>query len=161
MSSRTVSAYVDPHARHLVDAINASSFDVETFACCSGHYHKPSTPYIAFRCHGWDFPRFLLPAVTALNSATRGQTSIRLSEQRGDVIKGAIKFSVHGWLLAGRDLRPLLLAEVSPPRRLVKLWWRELEEFAAMIEERRTWPSVEIVELFDEAWHRSRRRLVA
>jgi len=158
MLSRTVSAYVDPHARRLVDAINASSFEAETFACCSGHYHKPSTPYIAFRCRGWDFPSFLLPALTALNSGTRGQTRLRLSEQRGDVIKGSIRFVVYGWLLAGSDLRPLLIEEVSPPRRLVKLWWRELEELAAMIEERRTRPSPEILELFDEARDRSRHR---
>jgi hypothetical protein len=151
---------VDRHARRLVDAINASGLGVQTYASCSGHYHKPSTPYIAFSCQGWDFPRFLLPVLTGLNSATRGQARLQLAEQRGDVIKASIRLSLHLSVFPeGVDWSPIIVGRVSPPKRLVLLWWRELDELAAMIEERRTQPSIEILEAFDtERVKVSRRR---
>jgi hypothetical protein len=147
---RLRSGHVDPHARRLVDAINVSGMGVQTYASCSGHYHKPSTPYIAFSCQGWDFLRFLLPAVTGLNAATRGQARLHLTEQRGDLIKGSIRLSVHLSVLPeGVDWSPIVVGRVNPPRRLVLLWWRELDELAAMIEEQRTEPGLEILEAFE------------
>jgi hypothetical protein len=39
----------------------------------------------------------------------------------------------------------------------VLLWWRELDELAAMIEEQRTEPSLEFLEAFDAVWQKVRR----
>jgi hypothetical protein len=154
--ARTVRDYVDPHACRLVDAINSSVLSARTLTCCSGHYHKPSLPYIAFRCWGWDFVGFLLTSITAVNRVTRGQTSISLRELHSDrLVRGTITLTVYPWWHAGLDLRPLFVDEVRPPRSLVQLWWRELDELAAMVEERRTWPSREFVAFFDERWERS------
>jgi hypothetical protein len=49
-----------------------------------------------------------------------------------------------------------MAGRVSPPRRLVLLWWRELDELAAMIEEQRIEPSKEILEAFDREIDSSR-----
>jgi len=150
---KTVTAYVDPHARRLVAAINTSALMARTVSCCSGHYHKPGLPYVAFRCLGWDFVRFLLPVVSGLNRATRAQTSISLRELRDErEISGSLKLALYPWLLPGIDCTPLLADVAKPPRSLVRLWWRELDELAAMIEERRTWPSREFVAFLDEQW---------
>jgi hypothetical protein len=156
MKARTVRAYVDPHACRLVDAINMCVFSARTISCCSGHYHKAGLPYVAFRCWGWDFVGFLLTAITAVNRVTRGQTSISLRELHSDrLVRGTITLTVYPWWHAGLDLRPLFVDEVRPPRSLVRLWWRELDELAAMIQERRTWPSREFVAFFDERWRRA------
>ena len=163
-SASTVEAYVDPHARRLVDAINTSPLTACTFGCCSGHYHKPGLPYVAFRCRGWDFIHFLLTAVSGLNLVTRAQTSISLRSIRNErEIRASVKFSVYPWLFAGRDWTPLLTEQMNPPRVLAKLWWWEFDELAAMIEERRAWPSREFATFFDEQWqtsHNGRRRPV-
>jgi hypothetical protein len=71
------------------------------------------------------------------------------------LVQGSIRLTVYPWWQAELDLRPLLVDEVCPPRSLVQLWWRELDELAAMVEESRTWPSREFVALFDERWRRS------
>lgn len=149
----TVNAYVDPHARRLVDAINTSPLLVRTVSCCSGHYHKPGLPYVAFRCWGWEFVHFLLTAVTGVNQATRGYTSIRLREIRDDKkIRGAIELGIYPWVIRGVNFGPLVIEEAIPPRRMVRLWWREQEELASMIHECRTWPSREFVALFEQEW---------
>jgi hypothetical protein len=160
-ADRLRSGHIDRHARRLVDAINASGMGVQTYARCSGHYHKPSMPYIAFTCQGWNFLRFLLPALTGLNSATRGQARVQLTEQRGDVIKASIRLSLHLSVFPeGVDWSPIAVGRVNPPRRLLLLWWRELDELAGMIEERRAKPSTEILEAFDAArLKRGRHRL--
>ncbi len=145
----TVCAYVDPNVRRLVDAINTSGLRCETFASCSGHRHKPSTPYVAFRSRGWRFVRFLLSAMRGLNAATRCENPLRLREVRDGEMAGSIRLGIYPWLLPGIDLTPLLTEQVTPPRRLVWLWWRELDELAAMIEGRRTWPSRQFVTLSD------------
>lgn len=156
MRARTVSDYVDPHACRLVDAINTSVFSARTASCCSGHYHKPGLPYVFFRAWGWDFVHFLLTAITGVNRATRGQTSISLRCLHTDKdIHASIRLTAYPWLLRGMCLAPLLLDEANPPRSLARLWWRELDELAAMIEERRTWPSREFVAFFDDQWCRS------
>lgn len=156
MRATTVSDYVDPHACRLVDAINRSVLSARTVSCCSGHYHKPGLPYLFFRAWGWDFVQFLLTAVTAVNRATRGQTSISLrclcSEKE---IHASIRLTPYPWLLRGACWLPVYIEEANPPRSLARLWWRELDELAAMIEERRTWPSREFVALFDEQWRKS------
>lgn len=150
------SAYVDPHARRLVEAMNTSRLLVRTVSCCSGHYHKPSVPYVAFRCLGWDFVRFSLTAITGVNRATRGYTSLRLREIHDDrEVRGAIQFDVYPWVIRGVSVRSVITEEATPPRRMVRLWWRELDELAAMIEEGRSWPSREFVAFFEEEYRRS------
>jgi hypothetical protein len=131
---------------------------VQTYSSCSGHYHKPSTPYIAFRCEGWEFLRFLLPMLTGLNSATRGQARLQLTEQRGDVIQASIRLRLHLSVFPGGvDWSPIVVGQVNPPKRLVLLWWRELDELAAMIEEQRTEPSLAFLAAFDAEWQKIRR----
>ena len=160
----TVRAYVDPHARRLVDAINTSPLAARTIGCCSGHYHKPGLPYAAFWCRGWDLIHVLLTCVSALNHVTGAQTSISLrSRNEEGEIRASLKLSVYPWQLPGFNFGPLLAEDVTPPRSLARLWWRELEELAAMIEERRMCPSGEFVAFFGEqrrASHEGRRRPV-
>ena len=156
MRATTVCDYVDPHACRLVDAVNTSVLSARTVSCCSGHYHKPGLPYLAFRCWGWDFVQFILIVITALNRVTRSQTSLYLSRLRAEKeISGSIRLSIYPWLLRGFCWTPLFIEEANPPRGLVRLWWRELDELAAMIEERRTWPPREFVAFFGEQWRRS------
>lgn len=152
----TVDAYVDPHARRLVEAMNTSRLLVRTVSCCSGHYHKPGLPYVAFRCLGWDFVLFALAAITGVNQATRGYTSVRLREIRDDKkMRGTIDLGVYPWVMRGVNFGPLVTEEVAPPRGMVRLWWHELGELATMVEEGRSWPSREFVAFFDEEWRRS------
>lgn len=140
--------YIDPKARRLVSAINESRFEVQTVGCCSGHYHKPSTPYVGLRSEGWDFLSYLLTVTTALNEITGGQTSLVLRSQHGSKVAAIIRFKIYPWLWTGVDLYPILAERVTPPRRLVRLWWRELDELAATIEENRIAPSDEFGRLF-------------
>jgi hypothetical protein len=152
----TVRDYVDPHSRRLVDAINRSPFGARTAFCCSGHYHKESTPYLSFHSRSWDFIRFLLTAITGLNRITRGNTRLQLTSYIDErEISGSIRWSVYPWLYRGACLLPLFTEEVIPPRTLVQLWWWELDELGAMVEQHRAWPSREFVARFDEQLRRS------
>jgi hypothetical protein len=154
--AKTVQAYVDPHARRLVDAINKCTLDARTTYCCSGHYHKPGFPYLAFYSRSWDFVRFLLTAITAANRSTLGYTKLDLTSFIDErEVSGSVRWGVYPWFFRDVHLLPLFTEDVSPPRSLVQLWWCELDELAAMVEQRRTWSSREFVSLFDN--FRSRR----
>ena len=134
MPSRTVTAYIDPHAQRLVDAINKSPFGVETFACCSGHYHKPGMPYVAFQCWGWEFIDFALTAVTELNAFDRSQTRIKLSGVTEGLVRGKIEWVVHPSLVPDPLWSAVITGERAAPRRQVSAWWRQMDELAEIIE---------------------------
>ena len=152
-TSLTVKSYVDPHARRLVDAINTCPLGARTFACCSGHYHKPGLPYVALYSWNWEFIRLLLSITTGLNRASCGTTSISLSHFLDErQIAGSIRLGIYPWLVPSGELMPLATEQVNPSREMARLWWRELEEMAAMIEERRTWASPAFVSFVDELW---------
>jgi hypothetical protein len=155
-ASRTVKEYVDPHARRLVDAINTCPLGARTFACCSGHYHKPGLPYVAFYSCNWEFVRLLLSVITGINRASRGYTSVALSHFLDErEIAGSIRLGAYPWLVRDGNLLPLATDQTIPSRQIARLWWRELDEVAGMLEERRTWPSREFVSCVDELWDAS------
>ena len=160
--SLTVSEYVDPHARRLIDAINNCPLGARTFACCSGHYHKPSQPYVAFYSWNWDFIRLLLSITTGINRASHGYTTLSLHHYLDErQIQGSIRLSPYSWLGRREYLIRLSVEEANPSRRIARFWWRELDEMAAMIEERRTWPSQAFVSFAEELWYATFGRRLA
>jgi hypothetical protein len=160
--SSTVSEYVDPHARRLVDAINNCPQGARTYACCSGHYHKPSQPYVAFYSWNWDFIRLLLSITTGINRASRGYTTVSLRHYLDErQIQGSLRLNPYPWLGRNEYLFRLSVEDAIPSRRIAQLWWRELDEMAAMIEERRTWPSQAFVLFADDLWYTTFGRRLA
>lgn len=145
----------DRHAAALVDAINDAKTDVHTFACCSGHLTKPGVPYIAFRGTDWEFVKTLLARITTVNNATSGQTRLVLSEFTEGRFDGSIRFVIYPWLdLADDEWTRMLEGSGPPPRRLVRLWWEELDELARLLRESHSAPSA----TFQSRFHRARAR---
>lgn len=152
MFAKTVTQAVDRHAAALVDAINNTDTDVRTFACCSGHMKKPGVPYVAFRGTDWEFIKTLMERITAVNNATLGQTRLVLSEFSDGHFVGSIRFVIYPWLDSSDDEWTQIVENTGPPpRRLVRLWWDELDEIARVVRESLTEPSPTFLTRFGQA----------
>lgn len=134
MYAETVEAPVDRHIAPLVDAINRTG-EAMTYSSCSGHLRDSGFPFVAFMTDGWEFVGRMRHVITEMNEVTRGQTLLELGPfgEQGRV-RAVIRFRMYPWLWAGRvNLAPLAAQIVFPPRRLVRLWWAEIEAMAGLV----------------------------
>lgn len=156
MFARTVTQRVDRNAAALVDAINDADTDVRTFACCSAHMTKPGVPYIAFRGTDWAFIKTMLLRITGVKSVTLGQTRLVLSELSDGRFVGSIRFVIYPWFDLSDDEWTRMVESGGPtPRRLVRLWWDELDELARIVRKAETVPST----TFQARFRRAQARL--
>jgi hypothetical protein len=136
MVKRTGGPAVDRPVRRLVDAINRSPFAVRTTGSCSAHLARAGFPYVRFEATDWEFVEFALRAITTLNGLTGGQTRLHLSAMSDEaVVQGSVRLNIYPWYRAGRvEWWPVIAEHQAPPRRLVRLWWAELDALAEIIE---------------------------
>ena len=152
MFAKTVAAPVDRHAAALVDAINEADTDFHTLSCCSGHLAKPGIPYVAIAGTDWEFVKRLLSLISAVNRSTAGRTTLSLTEFSDGHIVGAIRFVVYPWFEVGEhQLMHMYEHTGPPPRRLVHLWWEEIDELARLVREADSEPSTTIGAHFERA----------
>lgn len=135
MFAKTVQQPVDRHVASLVDAINRIGTRVHTFASCSGHLAKSGIPYVAITGTDWSFVRLLLTSTSRVNDVTGGRTRLELVDFRRSEYRAALRLTVYPWLqLSDSEWTAAFIDGTgAPPRRLVKLWWDELDELARMI----------------------------
>lgn len=158
MFAKTVAAHVDRHAAPLVDAINSGDTDFRTLSCCSGHVSKAGIPYVAIVGSDWRFVEKLLAQISAVNRATGGRTTLSLTEFSDGHIVGAIRFVIYPWFeVEEHRLMHMYEHTGPPPRRLVHLWWEEINELARLVRESHAEPSRTLSSRFARASSQFRR----